>query len=102
MIAKTDTKLAIRDALAKTLGDATGRRDLRQEYVDADDGPQPGWVVYERQVMLVATNRYRAENGLPLVDAATITRIDNGAAGHVDWLEKFALRCAAFAVGEDA
>lgn len=34
-------------------------------------------------------------------DLADIVRIDQSAAGHIDWLGKVAVRCAALAVGED-
>lgn len=94
-------KEAARCDLYRQLDAATYQRDSRSRPVDTPSGSEPGWVVYERQVMHAAVNKIRAENGLPPVDAAVIERIDNGAAGHADWMEKFVLRCAALAVGEE-
>lgn len=87
-------------ALRARLTAATQTRSQRPDTVTTPNGPEPAWVVYERGVMLDATNRIRAQHGLPPVDLAAIERIDNSAAGHIDWLDKFALRCAALAVGE--
>jgi uncharacterized protein YkwD len=87
--------------LYQTLDTATLQRDSRCRPVHTANGPEPGWVVFERQTMLDAVNRIRAEHNLPPVDLAAIERIDNSAAGHIDWMEKFVRRCAALAVGED-
>lgn len=80
---------------------ATAERDRRQGTVWTGNGPEPWWALHERQTMLDAVNQLRGQAGLPPVAMAVIERIDTSAAGHVDWLDKFALRCAAVAVGED-
>ncbi|WP_341719883.1 hypothetical protein QQG74_09355 [Micromonospora sp. FIMYZ51] len=94
-----------RDAAARDLHRllyaATYQRDSRWDVVDTRDGPETGWVVYERQVMHTAVNEIRANNGLPPVDMEVIEQADNGAAGRSDWMDRFVLRCAALAVGEE-
>lgn len=96
-----DRREAARRSLYNQLHAATCERDRRQDPVQTPTGPETGWTVYERQVMHTAVNEIRASYGLPAVDLADIERIDSSAAGHIDWLDKFALRCAALAVGED-
>lgn len=94
-------KEAAHRTLYSQLKAATYERDHRRETVETPSGLELGWVVYERRVMHTAVNEIRASYGLPPVDLAAIERIDNSAAGHIDWLDKFALRCAALAVGEE-
>jgi hypothetical protein len=92
-------RMMFRDVLIKVLGDATSVRDQRRDTVQTPDGPEPGWVVYEREQMLTAVNRERASRGLPPASMDAIARVDTQSAGHVDWLEKFALRCSELAFG---
>lgn len=91
------TKLALRDALLKTLVDASKLRHLRGSFNEAGE---LGWVIHERELMHQETNRYRAGRGLPPVDLAEVARVERQAEGHSDYASKFALYCAELAVGE--
>lgn len=94
-------KLAVRDMLAEVLSAAASQREQRRGVVEAASGYETEWVVYEREQMLAAVNQHRREIGMPAVTIAHVEQIDCSAAGHVDWFEKFTLRCAALAVGEE-
>jgi hypothetical protein len=69
---------------------AQEQRHARQDMV----GDEPGWVVFERDVMRSEVDRIRAEHGLPPVPMETILRAERLATGHVDYTKKFALYCA--------
>jgi hypothetical protein len=94
-------KLTARDALHHMLVVAQEQRQQRNDWVPVEDGGQEvGWVLYERAVMLAATNRWREVNHLPPVDEAVVRQAEDHATGHVDYTAKFALYCAEIAVGE--
>lgn len=92
-------RMAFCEVLRKVLSDATGHRDERRDTVQTVTGPEPAWTVYERGQMLAAVNRERDIRGLPPVGMDAVAYLDNQSAGHIDWLEKFALRCSELAFG---
>lgn len=53
----------------------------------------------ERRRMRESVNRWRIRLAMPRVSAEEIERIEATAVGHIDYAEKFALRCADLAVG---
>ncbi len=59
------------------------------------------WVAFERQAMLTAVNIERHTRGLPPATMAQIIRVENNAAGHVDYATKYPLYCAELALGYD-
>lgn len=93
-------RMAVRDELLATLANAGEERDQRWEMVDGPYGRQFGWVVYEAEELLAVVNRVRAERGLPSVEVYDVLRIEQGCSGHVDYADKYALRCAFLALGE--
>lgn len=97
---KTRTKLAIRDTLHLLLVTAAEVRDPQAPVVDGPLGPEFAWVASERRGMLAAVNVHRADFGLDPVDEVTVARLEQQAAGHVDYAAKYALLCAELAVGE--
>lgn len=99
--AEHDAMLAVRDHLAAALANVMTERAHRDQIVLGDHGLELAWVIHERQTMLAAVNAHRRERGLPEVDEDTIWRIEESAAGHVDYAAKFALRAAMLAVGAE-
>lgn len=78
--------------LKDTLQTATGERSKRRDF-DTESG-ELGWVIFERQQMHSAVNKLRAKAGLAPVPIERIERAEMSASGHIDYVEKFALRCA--------
>lgn len=74
---------------------ASTMRDQRQ---DVSDG-EPGWVRFERDVMVERVNVLRAERGAGPVAEAAIRWQEDGACGHVDYVAKYAMGCADLVVG---
>jgi hypothetical protein len=64
-------------------------------------GDEAAWVGYEAQQMLALVNDLRAEKGLDPATIEQIRRIEQSACGHSDYPEKYALRCAFLALGEE-
>jgi hypothetical protein len=91
---KTD-EIATR--LLQRLSLAQEERGLRPDFTA--DG-EPGWVAYERQVMVEATNEERERAGLPPVPPEQVRAVERQAEGHSDYSRKFALGCAFLVVGE--
>lgn len=79
---------------------ATTMRDQRQETVSGPDGDEPGWVRFERELMVELMNRHLAEAGLPPTDEAAALVVERGAMGHIDYVAKYALGCAEIVVGQ--
>lgn len=89
--AMTDTRslIRIRDAILNAL---SAQQAKRSQY------PDTTWIAAERNVMLVATNEWRALLNKPPVTVAQIERVEQWACGHSDYSEKFALYCAELAL----
>jgi hypothetical protein len=75
---------------------AQEQRPSRQDMV----GDEPGWVVFERNVMRTEVDRIRADHSLPPVTDDAILRAEHLATGHVDYTKKYALYCAEAAAKE--
>lgn len=90
-----------RDQFLAVLLVAAHRRSERQHTVDGPHGPEAAWVGHEAERMLALVNELRAKNGLPAATLEQVRRIEQSASGHVDYADKYALRCAFLALGED-
>ncbi len=93
-------RLATRDAFLACLKTASESRDERWEMVDGPYGSEAAWVGYEAEQMLTLINEIRAEHRQAPADIGQVRRIEQSACGHVDYPEKYALRCAFLALGE--
>lgn len=51
-------------------------------------------MAYERQAILEAVNAELRARDLPEVTEKQVWHVENTAAGHCDYVDKFALRCA--------
>jgi hypothetical protein len=100
-MATLKVRLAARDAFLARLREASKRRDERWDEVPGLYGPEPGWVIYEAEQMLALVNELRAENGLDPATLEQVLRIEQSASGHSDYPDKYALRCAFLALGEE-
>ncbi|MEU4224324.1 hypothetical protein AB0F17_08525 [Nonomuraea sp. NPDC026600] len=101
-MATLKVRLAARDAFLAKLAEAARHRDDSQELVPGLYGSQdPAWVVYEAEQMLALVNELRAEEGLPAATLDQVRRIEQSASGHCDYADKYALRCAFLALGEE-
>lgn len=68
---------------------------LRGERRDPVDGTNESeWVVKERQVMLDRTRAWLMYMDGILVSMEDIERVEERAAGHIDYTKKFAIGCA--------
>lgn len=91
---------AATDVLRAALATAQAERERRPDLVDGPDGPECGWVGYERARMHETVNAIRAERGLPAIAADDIVRVERLAVGHSDYSLKFAFYCAELATKE--
>ena len=85
----------LRDQFLQVLVEAQRLRSQKSKMI----GNEPEWMIYEREAMLKAVNAVRLQKGL-LIEAtlADVKRVENCAAGHVDYSQKFALYCAELAL----
>lgn len=90
------------DLMLRTFITAAKRRDERPDVEERDGERAPGWVFAERDYLLSAVNRERRRRSLPEVRYGDVADIERGAAGHVDYAHKLALRCSFLAEGLDA
>lgn len=89
-----------------TLIRAQSERLARGGWTDQEGTPlpewvphaEPGWVLFERQVMVDAVNRVRRNAGLPESSRADVERAERQAVGHSDYTAKFALYCTELAL----
>jgi len=65
-----------------------------QERPQRNDGRPPRWISYEREQMLLETNRLRAELGKEPVEQEQIVHAEELALGLSDYASKYALYCA--------
>jgi hypothetical protein len=93
--------MAIRDTMRQTLSDAMDHRDERRDLVPDGLRTVPAWVHYERETMATAVNTVRTSRGLESVTLKDVARVEQQAAGHVDYFQKFAFYCAELAIGID-
>ncbi|MCK2245405.1 MULTISPECIES: hypothetical protein [unclassified Crossiella] len=85
----------LRDQFRAVLAMAMEQRSARRTYVETSNGTQTlEWVLFEREVMLAAINRARAETGRAPVRIEEVVRAEEQAIGHVDYAMKFSLYCA--------
>lgn len=89
---------AVHERLVTELTDAAKQRDRRQYLVNGPTGYEPGWVRYERGRMLAVVNDERAKRGLQPVAWTAVAGAESAAAGHVDYVTKYALYCAELVV----
>jgi len=78
----------------RVLGDAQKRRSEKSKQI----GDELEWVIYEREVMLQATNAVRLQRKKPQITVEEVHRVEEMAVGHVDYSQKFALYCAQLAL----
>lgn len=98
----TEIRMAARDAFLTRLSEASRQRPDRPGIVPGPYGYEAAWVAYEAERMLALVNEIRAENvGLPPASLDQVRRIEASASGHVDYADKYALRCAFLALGEE-
>lgn len=94
---------AIQDQMLQTFQVAAKDRDKRKDYVPVPGDPtwgEPGYVAFERDVMLKAVNKERSARGMAPVSLQDFMRVEQLAVGHTDYATKFSLYCAELAVGE--
>ncbi|HEY9369933.1 hypothetical protein [Streptomyces sp.] len=100
-MARLSARIAAHVAFGTRLREASMHRELRWDPVPGLWGQVPGWVVYEAEQMLALVNELRAENGLSAATLEQVLRIEQSACGHSDYPDKYALRCAFLALGEE-
>lgn len=86
---------ALVDDLRGRLNVASTMRGQRQDFTDGE----LGWVRFERVVMMERVNQLRAAAGLGPVTETAVLCVESGAAGHIDYVAKFAMGCADLVVG---
>lgn len=89
---------AVHERLVAELTDAATQRHHREDLVNGPTGYEPGWVRYERGRMLAVVNDERSKRGLQPVAWTMVARAESAAAGHVDYVTKYALYCAELVV----
>jgi hypothetical protein len=85
---------AVFEDLRATLVAEQERRGQRQGWVDGE----LEWVLAERAAMTQRVNRIRARYGLGPVAASAVQAVEQRAAGHIDYIAKYAIGCADLAV----
>jgi hypothetical protein len=87
-------RLALLDLFTERLSEAARERGKREYMVPGLDGDDElGWVAYERAVMWHSVNAEVYSRGLPGVGLGEIIRVERSAAGHCDYVKKYALGC---------
>lgn len=84
-------KIALRDRFVTILS---------AEMCNRPDRPGLTWIELERETMWRAVNEERRKRGEPSIPISAVEDAENDAAGHVDYLPKWALYCAELVVGE--
>lgn len=100
-MASLEARITARDRLLDCLREAAKQRYRRQERVPGPYGEESAWVGWEAEQMLDLTNLIRLGTGLPPATIDQIRRIEQSACGHSDYADKYALRCAFLALGEE-
>lgn len=95
------TQMQTRDLFRAKLAFLYHVRSEREQLVDGPDGPEFAWVGHEAGRMLALVNEIREKRGLPPADLEAVRRIEQSASGHSDYADKYALRCAFLALGEE-
>jgi hypothetical protein len=65
-----------------------------REFMPIQDMDTPYWNMYEKLLMWKLVNQTRNALDKDLVPFSDIERIEQSAAGHIDYTKKFALYCA--------
>ncbi|MCF6476939.1 hypothetical protein FAF44_52835 [Nonomuraea sp. MG754425] len=99
MAAIRDKMTMTHEAFLERLRRMAQHRHERWDTVPGLYGPEPGWVLDEAEQMLAYVNELGSQNGLPAATVQEVLRIESSAAGHCDYLDKYALRCAFLALG---
>ncbi len=101
MMGSGQERIQLRDHFLTLLVKAQGERSRRDDMVPGPDGwKEPGWIVYERQVMFDEVNRLRGTRGRAPVTLKDVMKVEGCASGHVDYSRKYALYCAEIVLGE--
>ena len=87
--------------LRAVLNLAATHRDERQFTVNGPDGPELGWIAYERYQIRAVVDAERAARDLPPARLDAIVRVERLATGHSDYVAKFAWGCAELVVYPD-
>lgn len=88
------------EVLRASLTDTQQHRDERMAFITLPDGTSElGWVLHEREQMLVAVNRLRSAAGKPAASMEEVLAAERSACGHVDYTAKFAMGCADLVAG---
>jgi hypothetical protein len=95
------TRAQTRDLFLAKLRFAAHQLHEREEIVDGPYGPECGWVAYEAERMLALVNEIREKRGLNPATLERVREIEQSASGHSDYADKYALRCAFLALGEE-
>lgn len=95
------TQAQTRDLFRAKLSFLVHQRSEREQFVDGPDGSEFAWVGHEADRMLVLVNEIREKRGLPAATLEQVRRIERSASGHSDYADKYALRCAFLALGEE-
>lgn len=95
------TRAQTRDLFLAKLAFSAHQRHKREQIVDGPYGAEFAWVGYEAKRMLNLVNEIRASRGLDPATLEQVRRIEQSACGHSDYADKYALRCAFLALGEE-
>jgi len=91
---RNDERRRLAAQFREVLFTAAEHRRERDDLVDTPDGPEMGWVIYERNQMHAATDAERAARGLPPVPLPDLLRVERSAYGHSDYAAQYAWGCA--------
>lgn len=83
--------MLIRDRLHTALREA---QEQRHERNGLDANYEPGWVLYERELMHREVCAARARLGLGPIALTEVARVEAMAMGHSDYSAKWSLYCA--------
>jgi len=83
------------------LREADYHPDMRWDPVHSPVGNVPAFVVFKAEKMLAIVNELRTEKGLSAATLEQVLQVERSASGHSDYPDKYALRCAFLALGEE-
>jgi hypothetical protein len=88
------------EQLKRVLMQAQDERPKRADLVlisngsSGDTEPVMGWVIHEWETMLTEVNRIRALRDKNPISMYDVRRVEQSAAGHIDYTQKYAIGCA--------
>ncbi len=93
--------LNFHDTLQAALSAAASRRSEWQVMIPGRYGSEFAWVAKERQLLHRMVNNRRAELDLGEVTEDEVYAVEHSASGHSDYAQKYTLRLAFLAYGQE-